>query len=146
MYIGLYSARSRQGLSNLRSEPGYPGPGCTDAAARAYRAELFDRPATAAGGDLKTSKNFWNLSEFRDLTLHECEHQTTLPEIERLLSENGLVFRGFTLGRNVLDDFAGRFLEAPWPGTLADWHDYETDHPFTFDGMYRFWCERAEIG
>jgi SAM-dependent methyltransferase len=146
MYIGLYSARSRQGLSNLRSEPGYPGPGCTDAAARAYRTGLLDRPATAPGEDLKTSKNFWNLNEFRDLTLHECEHHTRLPEIERFLSENGLVFRGFTLAQTVLDDFASRFADAPWPGRLGDWHHYEADHPLTFDGMYRFWCERAEMG
>ncbi|HXF54255.1 MAG TPA: methyltransferase domain-containing protein [Hyphomicrobiaceae bacterium] len=145
MYVGLYSACSRRGLALLRGEAGYPGPGCSDEAARAYRAVLLERPASVPGGELKSSKNFWNLSEFRDLVLHPCEHQVTLEEIGQFLSDNGLAFRGFTLGRDIEEDFARRFPEAPWPGRLADWQRYEADHPSTFDGMYRFWCERTKM-
>jgi len=145
MYVGLYSALSRRGLVQLRGEVGYPGPGCSDEAARAFRAVLLKRPASVPGGELKSSKNFWNLSEFRDLALHECERPMTLEEIEQFLADNALVFRGFTLGRNIEEDFARRFPEAPWPGRLADWQRYEADHPSTFEGMYRFWCERTKM-
>ena len=30
MFLGLYSAVSRRNLAALRSDPDYPGPGCTD--------------------------------------------------------------------------------------------------------------------
>jgi SAM-dependent methyltransferase len=146
MYIGLYSALSRRNLIELRNEPGYPGAGCTDAAARDFRASLLDRPERDPGGDVKRSKNFWNLSEFRDLVLHECEHHVTLPEIGRFLSENNLAFRGFTLDRDVLEDFSSRSPGTPWPGGLTEWQRYESDNPRTFDAMYRFWCERVDLG
>jgi SAM-dependent methyltransferase len=145
MYVGLYSATARRSLAALRDEPGYPGSGCSDSDARGYRAELLRRADDAPGGDLKRSRNFWNLSEFRDLVLHECEHRMTLPEIERYLADNALVFRGFTLGRDVLEAFARAHPEAPWPGRLADWQHFEAEHPRTFETMYRFWCERAEM-
>ena len=146
MYVGLYSATARQSLAALRDEPAYPGSGCSDAAARGYRAELLGRPDDDPGGDMKRSRNFWNLSEFRDLVLHECEHRMTLAEIERYLAENALTFRGFTLGRDILEAFARRHPDSPWPGRLADWQSFEAEHPRTFETMYRFWCERAQMG
>jgi SAM-dependent methyltransferase len=146
MYIGLYSAVSRHNIAELRADPAYPGAGCSLEAARRFRATLLDRPETASGRDISKSKNFWNLSEFRDLALHECEHHVALQEIERFLARNGLVFRGFTLGPEVLQEFARRYPGNPWPGSLAEWQRYEADNPRTFDAMYRFWCERAELG
>jgi hypothetical protein len=78
--------------------------------------------------------------------LHECEHHVTLPEIGRFLSENNLAFRGFTLDRDVLEDFSSRSPGTPWPGGLTEWQRYESDNPRTFDAMYRFWCERVDLG
>jgi SAM-dependent methyltransferase len=143
MYIGLYSAVSRRNLLQLRADPEYPGPGCTDAAARAFRAKLLERPAGASGAELKRSRDFYTLNEFRDLVLHEKEQHVSLGDVASFLDENGLVFRGFTLERQVLEEFASHKSERPWPGRLEDWARYEVEHPRTFDAMYRFWCERA---
>jgi SAM-dependent methyltransferase len=140
MYIGLYSAVSRRNLRQLRADADYPGPGCTDAAARAFRAKLLDRPAGAPGAELKTSHDFYALNEFRDLVLHENEQHAHLSDVASFLNENGLVFRGFTLERQVLEEFASRRRR---PGRLEDWAQYEVENPRTFDAMYRFWCERA---
>ncbi len=76
MAVGLYSAVSRRNIAQLRGEPGHPGPGCDDEAARAYRAELMARPG-GAGGIIK-SHDFYALSNFRDLLLHEHEVPVTL--------------------------------------------------------------------
>jgi hypothetical protein len=39
--------------------------------------------------------------------------------------------------------FEERFPGAAWPGSLAQWAEFEEEHPHLFDGMYTFWCTRA---
>jgi SAM-dependent methyltransferase len=141
MYIGLYSATARASLKALRLEPQYPGPGCSDAAARAYRAELLARPDDAPGGDVKFSRNAYALAEFRDLVLHESEEQMTLPEITEYLAAHNLMFRGFTLAPERVAAFQSAYPQSGWPGRLEDWTAFEAANPRTFDGMYCFWCE-----
>jgi SAM-dependent methyltransferase len=142
MYIGLYSALSRRNLTSLRSDADYPGSGCSDAAARAFRAKLLERAAGAPGAELKISRNFYTLNEFRDLVLHENEHHMSLGDIATFLDENNLVFSGFTLEDEVVAEFIDNNPKG-WPGRLDDWARFEAENPRTFDAMYRFWCERA---
>jgi SAM-dependent methyltransferase len=142
MYIGLYSAVSRRNLAALRSDPHHPGPGCDDPAARAYRARLLDLADGEAGAELQQSPDFYNLNEFRDLVLHESEQHVMIAEIEDFLAKHNLTFRGFTLQSEVVEDALPR-MGATWPGPLTDWARHEADYPRTFDGMYKFWCERA---
>lgn len=142
MYIGLYSAVSRANIRALRSEPDYPGPDCNDRAARAWRARLMGQPAGSPGAELTISRDFYTLHEFRDLALHPSEQHVTLDEIGRFLDENGLAFRGFTLDPLIISDFAAKY-PGEGPGTLSDWQEFERERPNTFDGMYRFWCERV---
>jgi SAM-dependent methyltransferase len=140
MYIGLYSATSRANLAALRAEPGYPGPGCSDDAARAYRAELLSRSDDAPGGDIKLSRNAYALNEFRDLVLHESEMQMTIPEIAEFLDAHNLTFLGFTLPAERIAAFRSAYPDHPLPGRLADWAAFEASNPRTFDAMYCFWC------
>jgi len=142
MYVGLYSAVSRRNLRDLRAEPDYPGPGCSNAQARAYRRQLLLRDDQAAGGDLKASRDFYALNAFRDLVLHESEAHLTLEEIGQFLGQNGLDFRGFTLEAGVLDQFATAFPASSGQGRLEDWAAFERSNPRTFDAMYRFWVGR----
>ena len=142
MYIGLYSATSRSNLRELRTEPTYPGPGCSDAAARDYRRQLMMRADGTPGSELKVSRDFYALHAFRDLVLHESEAHVTLEEIAAFLGHNGLAFRGFTIEPQVAAECAQAFPPSPLPGPLTDWAQFERTHPRTFDGMYRFWVER----
>ncbi len=143
MLLGLYSAASRKVLGALRVEPEFPGAGCTDQAARAYRQLLLARGPEQPGGDLVISKDAYTLSEFRDLALHEHEKPISLPEIAAFLTKHKLVFQGFLLPGETLATFRKRFPEAGAERDLARWATYETDNPRLFDGMYRFWCRRG---
>jgi SAM-dependent methyltransferase len=143
MLLGLYSALARRGLSALRGDPAYPGPGCSDAALRQFRQVLLQRSGAEPGGDLKTSRDFYTTSNFRDLALHVSERPLTLPEIGRFLKDNGLAFRGFQLERGVFARYRQRFPDATWPGKLEHWADFEAANPGTFNGMYNFWCTRT---
>ncbi len=140
MLVGLYSTTARQNIARLRQESSYPGPGADDDAARRYRAKLM-----ASGEDtlLLRSHDFYALSDFRDLVLHEQEATVTLPDLEKHLAEAGLIFRGFMLPSPVYAQFTAAFPDDHWPGTLANWHRFEQQNPRTFDAMYQFWCEKA---
>ncbi len=143
MYIGLYSATSRSDLAALCAEPSYPGAGCSDDAARVYRAELLSRPDDAPGGEVKLSRNAYALNEFRDLVLHESEMQMTIPEIGEFLDAHNLTFRGFTLPPDRIAAFRSAYPDHPLPGRLIDWAAFEQTYPRTFDAMYCFWCTAA---
>ena len=138
---GLYSAVARRNIAELRSEADYPGPGCDDATARAYRAALMDRDGPAA--QLKHSYDFYTLSDFRDLALHEHERPVFLSEIEAFLAQNGLTFRGFSLPHPFMEAFHQTFPDDGWPGSLANWAAFEEKHPRLFDAMYQLWCEKS---
>lgn len=142
MFIGLYSAVARSNLARLRTEPDYPGPSCGNDTARAYRAELMTR-GDAGAELLIASHDFYTMSDFRDLVLHEHERPMVLSEIEAFIQENGLIFRGFEIQPPIVDEFLRTSPEHTWPGTLAQWSEFEEKQPRTFDSMYRLWCEKA---
>jgi SAM-dependent methyltransferase len=138
MLAGLYSALSRQNIGELRREPGYPGPGCDEAAARGFRAGLLER-----GSQLTSSFDFYSLSNFRDLVLHEHERPIFLSEVEAFLEQNGLIFRGFNLPPLITAAFHTAFPGEKRPGSLGQWARFEEQHPHTFDAMYQIWCQKA---
>ncbi len=143
MLIALYSATSRSNIRALRQDPAYPGAGCSNADARAFRQTLMSRPAGEPGTELLTSGDFYTLSEFRDLALHESEQQFTLEQIKEFLDGNGLTFCGFTLPPQVFEHVQVHHKSEVWPGSLERWASVEADHPNMFDGMYQFWCEKV---
>ncbi len=141
MLVGLYSKVSRANLGRLRGHPAYPGPGCADAAARAFRAALIEGRTDET---LFDSKDFYTLNEFRDLLLHPQEVSFTLDEIAAFLDAQKLKFAGFALPGLVVRRFLQKFPDSPWPGRLEDWAVFERENPRTFDAMYTFWCARAD--
>jgi SAM-dependent methyltransferase len=138
MLVGLYSDLARQNITRLREDPAYPGPAADDDAARHYRSRLV----SSRDELLLRSHDFYTLSEFRDLVLHEQEVPCTLHEVEEHLRRAGLIFRGFLLPPTVEGQFTAAFPDDPWPGTLGNWRLFEEKNPRTFDGMYQFWCEK----
>lgn len=140
MLVGLYSSIARQNIAALRKDKHYPGADCDDTAARRYRARLL----SGAGDELLLrSHDFYTMSEFRDLVLHQQEECFSLIDIEKELAGANLIFRGFTLAPPVEVKFTAAFPGDRWPGTIANWHRFEQANPRTFDSMYRFWCEKA---
>jgi SAM-dependent methyltransferase len=141
MRLGLYSTIARRNLAALRGEPIYPGPGCGDAALRAFRHALLTRQDEQAR-DARKFMDFWETGSFRDMLLHVNEHTLSLGDIARFLKEERLVFRGFQLGKESQANFWRRFPLETWPGRLESWARFEEENPFLFDNMYLFWCEK----
>jgi 2-polyprenyl-3-methyl-5-hydroxy-6-metoxy-1,4-benzoquinol methylase/tetratricopeptide (TPR) repeat protein len=141
--IGLYSATARRVITELRSDPAFPGSGCDDEALRKFRQVLINRTQVELGGELKLRTDFYSASEFRDLTCHVSERCVTLAEISRFLRANALTFRGFWMDIGELDEFHRTFPNELWPGRLEVWEEFEAARPHTFGAMYNFWCDAA---
>jgi SAM-dependent methyltransferase len=142
MRIGLYSAIARRNLTALRSDPDYPGPGCDDAALRAFRQTLLTRQDEQAR-DARKYVDFWDAGSFRDMLLHVCEHRFELAQIAGFLKDERLAFRGFQLPKESQAMFWQRFPLDTWPGTLENWARFEAENPHLFENMYLFWCQKT---
>jgi SAM-dependent methyltransferase len=142
MRIGLYSAIARRHLTALRSDPACPGPGCDDAALRAFRQTLLTRQDEQAR-DARKYVDFWDAGSFRDMLLHVCEHRFELAQIAGFLKDERLAFRGFQLPKESQAMFWQRFALDTWPGTLENWARFEAENPALFENMYLFWCQKT---
>ncbi len=143
MLVALYSRISRENIIALRHESDYPGPNCSDDEARSYRQRLLDQPSPPEGeADLRRSIDFYSLSGFRDLVLHESEMQFTLTDISAFLNQLNLEFRGFAGGPQLQALFDAAYPDDVWPGRLSNWQKFEKKNPRAFDLMYNFWCRK----
>jgi 2-polyprenyl-3-methyl-5-hydroxy-6-metoxy-1,4-benzoquinol methylase/Tfp pilus assembly protein PilF len=137
MRIGLYSELGRADIAaarNLIAERGWQ-----PSDLRRSRYELL---ATSPGSVAKY-RDFYSLSECRDLLFHVQEQRMTLPQIAAFVSRQNLRFLGFELAETVL---AAYRESAPSDAAMTDlerWHAFETQRPETFSAMYQFWCQRG---
>ena len=143
MRLGFYSDIARAMFSAARELIARQGQGRTDDDIRRFRQQVFD---CADGAPLKNvlfSRDFFSLSECRDLLFHAQEHRLTLPEIAAFIGENGLRFIGFELDLPAKRNYARQFPDDVAMTDLMQWHRYETDNPRTFLSMYQFWVQKV---
>jgi len=144
MRLGFYSELARRNVVAARAFIAKRGYARTAEDIRRCRQDLL------ASGDpalrkLAEFRDFFSISECRDLLFHVQEHRLTIPEIKAFLAANNLEFVGLsgdvTLS-NVGEQFVRRF-----PGTsftdLDAWHMFETENPDTFASMYQFWIRKS---
>lgn len=143
--VGLYSETARQDVIKCRSliaEKGYSS--SPDDISRCRQGIIADYE----NGNMEylqtcNTRDFFSLSECRDLLFHVQEHRFTLPQIEAALQTLGLKFLGFEMQQQLA---IGSFRKSN-PGrdaltSLALWHEFELKNPDTFRGMYQFWCQK----
>jgi SAM-dependent methyltransferase/tetratricopeptide (TPR) repeat protein len=138
MRVGLYSATARQGLNLARAFVSERGYRATADDIRACRQELIRRETGMLRKELTTGRDFYAMSECRDLLFHVMEHQFTIADIKAFVTEQGLSFLGFDADTPNLGKFQQQF-----PGTdalvdLDRWERFEAANPQTFGTMYLF--------
>ena len=142
MKIGLYSELARADFVRLGAELDAAGDNPADSI-REFRYEVFSLPDDAPLKRIVTLHDFFTLSECRDLLFHVEEHRFTLPEISQCLDDLGLEFMGFEMrNRAVVDRYLARFPDDPGAANLENWHQFETENPNIFVGMYQFWLKQ----
>ena len=146
MKIGLYSETARQDIIYLRSLIAEKGYTASPEDLRQCRRDII---AMLEDGDEQVEKvckgvNFFSLSECRDLLFHVQEHRFTLAQVKEALQTLDLEFLGFEIqNQGVLRAFRDAYPDKGALTSLDQWHEFESDNPDTFRGMYQFWCRKG---
>ena len=145
MKIGLYSETARQYIISGRSLIAEKGYTASPEDIRRCRQDII---AMAGDGNRKMaeickSRDFFSLSNCRDLLFHVQEHRFTLPRIEAALQALELKFLGFEMrGQTALRKFSKSYPSRRELTSLSLWHKFELKNPDTFRGMYQFWYKK----
>jgi Tfp pilus assembly protein PilF/SAM-dependent methyltransferase len=140
MHVGLYSALARSDIRAARAFIAERGYGESADDIRRCRQELLRCEEGSALHNVTKYADFFTTSECRDLLFHVQEQQLSIPEIAAFLRAHGLIFLGFT-------GAVGHAYRARFPADVAmtdleQWHQFETEHPMAFTGMYQFWMQK----
>ena len=89
-------------------------------------------------------RNFYSLSECRDLLFHVQEHRFTIPQIEGALVVLNLKFLRFKMkDQSAVTMFRQIYPKEKDLAPLALWHEFEQQHPDTFASMYQFYGKKV---
>jgi tetratricopeptide (TPR) repeat protein/SAM-dependent methyltransferase len=140
MRLGLYSECARRDVVAARTFIGERGYSSTPPDIRRARQDLIDNGAQF--GRVTSSRDFYVMSECRDLLFHVQEHRFTLAQLSEMLGRLGLRFIGFLLEPHVLHAYRTRFPTDRSLTQLDGWSAFEAEFPETFAGMYRFLVQK----
>ena len=143
MHIGLYSESAHRHLIAAKTWLRTRGYNSSREDIRRARQDLSAAAAhEAAFSDILKYPDFYTMSECRDLLFHSQEQSFTIPRIQAFLDKNKMQFLGFQVDVDVRDQFAKRF-SLQREADLSLWHQFETENPDTFKGMYQFVVQKS---
>ena len=140
MRIGLYSDISRTPIVNFRKNINPLNSTINDTEILSIREKII-LSDQKIHQQIKSWRDFYSLSELRDLLFHAQEHCFTIPQIKDCLSRLGLDFCGFVAPPHITN----AFLEKNNQSALYDldkWEIFEKFNPQIFSTMYQFWCQK----
>lgn len=143
MRIALYSETARRPLTDARDEIERRGLEPTAEGIRKFRTLILSGAIDGDLGELSTGREFYSLSDCRDLLFHVQEHLFTPRRIGEALADIGLNLVGFDLSNlNVPPSFQEEFRFDGRMVDIADCERIEERYPRAFVSMYRFWCQK----
>ncbi len=141
--LGLYSELARKDIVKARNYISGRKLQTNEENIRNFRQKLISGELSNLNS-LKTFRDFYSLSEFRDLCFHTQEHRFTINQLQETLKSNELEFLGFLLPKPVKSLYEQYFPEDKKQTNLKNWTKFEEEHPNTFAGMYEFWVSKKE--
>jgi tetratricopeptide (TPR) repeat protein/SAM-dependent methyltransferase len=141
MAVGLYSEIARRKLEPGRAIIAGRRYGSSPEDIRRFRQDVMNSDIPVLK-EITESGDFYSVSTCRDLLFHVQEHRLTLAQIEAFLQENDLQFLGFELNAALLGHYRQKFPQDVSLTDLKLWHNFETENPKTFAGMYQFWLQK----
>ena len=140
MKVALYSESARQHIVKIRNEISHSEFESTEFAMKSFRNDMINS-SQAHHKSIRSIKDFYSLSELRDLIFHIQEHRFTIPQIKDCLSRLGLKFSGFESDA-IVRQFKQINTGVNDPYDLDKWHLFEQENPEIFISMYQFWCQK----
>ena len=141
MRLGFYSEFARTNIVEARNYIHSKGYAATETDIRQCRQDLMSNQD--AFSQVLSFRDFYGMSECRDLLFHVQEHRYTIPALKDAMNDFGLTFLGFTLESELLGQYVKKFPADRAGTNLDNWHVFETENPKSFAGMYQFWVQKA---
>ncbi len=140
--IGLYSELARQAIVEAREIIAQKCIPATAQDMRAFRRDIIINKYPQLNS-IKTARDFFSMSELRDLLFHVQEHRFSLPQIEKMIGQFNLSFSGFEFpDTRVVEGFKKTYPSKDSVFDLSKWHEFELENPSIFRGMYQFWVQK----
>jgi SAM-dependent methyltransferase len=143
--LALYSRAAREHFGVLDAQA-LARRHCASAGAddiRRLRMELMSRPHDRSQELLLKLRDFYFLSQCRDLMFHEMEHCYAPQEIGSLCADAGLDFLGFAEPvPGAFARYSALFPEDSRRLNLDNWARMEVAEPALFIGMYTFFAQK----
>ena len=140
--LGLYSELSRKVIKKARKTIQTLGIDSTPEGIRKFRKQVLDGQLQDLLALTKFGRDFYSLSECRDLCFHVQEHRFTTELLQKLLDSHGLTFCGFIVPDQIKELFQEKYPEDNNMISLTNWGEFEEEYPSTFAGMYQFWAQK----
>ena len=142
--LGLYSKIARRVIVEARKSIQTLGIDSTTESIRGFRKQVLDGEFMELLDLPKFWRNFYSLSECRDLCFHVQEHYFTTESLQKLLNSHGLTFCGFMVPEQIKKIYQEQYPEDSDMTSLPNWGKFEEEYPSTFTGMYQFWtCKQT---
>ena len=140
--LGLYSEIARKVVVEARKTIQTLEIGSNPEEIRTFRKQVFDGKINELSGLPKSARDFYSLSECRDLCFHVQEHRFTTELLQKLLDSHGLTFCGFIVPDQIKKLYQKKYPEDHDMTSLSNWGEFEEEHPLTFASMYQFWAQK----
>ncbi|MBN8521048.1 MAG: methyltransferase domain-containing protein [Alphaproteobacteria bacterium] len=145
MFIALYSELGRQSIVECRKLIAEKGFSITPEGMRQFRADIISLPDEDPLKQIAMRRDFFSLSECRDLVFHIQETRYTIEDLKNLLNRHNLTFLGFREQAKALQEkYISLYPDDPRMTNLDNWEKFEQAFPLTFANMYQFVCCRRE--
>ncbi len=145
MFIALYSELGRQPIVKAREKIAQMDIQTDATSIRNFRKSVIDMDVDNPIYSITFFRDFFTLSEFRDLVFHVQEKRYTLLELEETMDRLGLAFLGFReMKEERFKPYKTMFPEAENQLDLQKWHAVEEKNPDMFKSMYQFVCCRKD--
>lgn len=146
MRVAFYSRAARAELTEAKKIIRQKGYGSSAAEIRRFRADAPKILLGAVYDYLRSFRDYFFISECRDLLFHVREHEYDLLELKAMMDELGLEPVKFYLRPDIMEGYRRMFPKDKAATNLENWHKYELKHPKTFKEMYKFWVRKSSHG
>ena len=143
MRIGLYSRIARQPITKARQVIADRKYSSDANGIRAFRRDIDGLLNKDDRKAILGMRDYYYISDCRDLLFHVQEHQLDLRQIDGLMKNMGLELVKLYLADNAIQQYRRGFPADASLKNLNSWAQFEERTPSTFREMYKFWCRKT---
>jgi 2-polyprenyl-3-methyl-5-hydroxy-6-metoxy-1,4-benzoquinol methylase len=147
MRIALYSEIARQYVVECKKWIEKKGFEATTEGIHAFRLSVMEGEAPDSLMKIAGMRDFYTMSQCRDMAFNVCEHRFTLLQIKEILNDLNLQMVALDIDNpEYVSQYRSLFPHDQEMRSLDNWHEIEKRNNDMFRSMYQFWCMKNSSG